>query len=122
MIKKADIALFFIILIFGLAISWLSLNSNADGDKVVVSVANKVYGIYDINEDQTIKVPQEGHQNNITIKDGVVSMTYSDCKNQVCVETHSISQTKDSIVCLPNKVMVEIVSENQGGDIDVISG
>lgn len=122
MIKKADIALFFIILIFGLAISWLSLNSNTDGDKVVVSVANKVYGIYDINEDQTIKVSQEGHQNNITIKDGVVSMTYSDCKNQVCVETNSISQTKDSIVCLPNKVMVEIVSENQGGDIDVISG
>lgn len=122
MIKKADIALFFIILILGLVISFISLTDNTSGDKAVITVSGEVFGIYDINEDRTIEVKQNDHINHITIKDGAVSMSYSDCANQVCVHTGAISETKDSIVCLPNKVMIEISSEGKGGDVDVISG
>ena len=35
MIKKADIILFFLILAFGLAVSWWSLAGNAAGDGVI---------------------------------------------------------------------------------------
>ena len=35
-------------------------------------------------------------------------MSFSDCRGQDCVEQHAISQTGESIVCLPNKVMLEI--------------
>lgn len=120
MIKKADIALFFVILIFGLALSWFTLTMNTDGDKVVVTVDGEPYGIYSLFKEQTIEVKQETCTNYITIKDGHVSMESSTCKNQVCVNTGAISETKDSIVCLPNKVMVEIKSE--GGGTDVITG
>jgi hypothetical protein len=122
MIKKADIALFFIILILGLAVSFLSLRGNSDGNKVVVTVNGEIYGTYDLSKNQVIEVSQNDHTNNITIKDGTVSMSYSDCKNQTCVNTGSISQTKDTIACLPNKVLIEIENTSQGGDIDVISG
>jgi len=120
MIKKADIALFFIILIVGLALSWATLTMNTDGDKVVVTVDGKTFGTYSLYEDKTIEVKQADCTNYITIKEGLVSMESSTCKNQVCVNTGKISQTKDSIVCLPNKVMVEIKSE--GGGTDVITG
>lgn len=122
MIKKADIALFFVILIVGLAISWFSLSGSSSGDKVVVTVAGEPFGVYDLHKDQTVDVTQNGHTNHITIKDGTVAMAYSDCANQVCVETGAVSETKDSIVCLPNKVIVEITGKNAGGDVDVISG
>lgn len=122
MIKKADIALFFIILIFGIIISFVSLFGNSEGDEVKVAVDGQLFGIYDINTDQTIEVKQDNHINHITIKDGMVSMSYSDCANQVCVHSGAISMTKDSIVCLPNKVMIEIIAKNRGGDVDVISG
>lgn len=122
MIKKADIILFFIILIFGIIISAVALFGNSEGDKVQITVDGQLFGIYDINTDQTVQVEQDGHINYITIKDGMVSMSYSDCANQICVHTGAVSQTKDSIVCLPNKVLVEIISENRGGDVDVISG
>ena len=121
MIKKADIALFFIILIVGLAASWFSLTANTGGSKVLISVDGKDYGIYSLYEDQTIEITEDGHTNHITIKDGKVSMSYSSCKNQICVNTKAISETKDNIVCLPNKVMVEIQGQ-QGGGADVISG
>ncbi len=121
MIKKADIALFFIILIFGLALSWFSLTANTDGGKVLISVNGEAYGVYSLYEDRDIEVSQNGHTNNITIKGGKVSMAYSSCPNQICVNTNAISESKDSIVCLPNKVMIEIEAE-EGGDADVISG
>ena len=124
MIKKADIVLFILILIFGGTVSWWSLTTNSAGDRAIVTVDGELYGTYSLSEDQTIEVVQDGgHTNHITIKDGTVSMTYSTCKNQVCVDTGVISETKDSIVCLPNKVMIEIRgSKSEGGGADVITG
>ena len=127
MIKKADIVLFILILAAGLAVSWWSLTSNTAGAKAIVTVDGQLYGTYSLAEDQEIQVVQkDGHTNYITIKDGTVSMTYSTCKNQVCVNTGTISETKDSIVCLPNKVMIEIQSSGsahgEGGGVDVITG
>ena len=38
------------------------------------------------------------------IKDETVSVTHSDCANQICVNTPAISKCGDAIVCAPNKV------------------
>ena len=124
MIKKADIILLIIILAVGIPLSVLSLTAGTAGDKVQISADGEVYGIYPLDEDGEIEVTEDGHTNHITIKDGQVSMSYSTCLNQVYVNTGAISETKDSIVCLPNRVVVEIISsgDGKGGDADVISG
>ena len=124
MIKKADIVLLIIILAVGIPLSVLSLTAGTAGDKVQISADGEVYGIYPLDEDGEIEVTEDGHTNHITIKDGQVSMSYSTCLNQICVNTGAISETKDAIVCLPNRVVVEIISsgEGKGGDADVISG
>ena len=124
MIKKADIILLIIILAVGIPLSVLSLTAGTAGDKVQISADGEVYGIYPLDEDGEIEATEDGHTNHITIKDGQVSMSYSTCRNQVCVNTGAISQAKDAIVCLPNRVVVEIISsgEGKGGDADVISG
>ena len=124
MIKKADIILLIIILAVGIPLSVLSLTAGTAGDKVQISADGEVYGIYPLDEDGEIEVTEDGHTNHITIKDGQVSMSYSTCHNQVCVNTGAISHTKDAIVCLPNRVVVEIISsgKGKGGGADVISG
>ena len=124
MIKKADIVLLIIILAVGIPLSVLSLTAGTAGDKVQISADGEVYGIYPLDMDREIEVTEDGHTNHITIKDGQVSMSYSTCLNQICVNTGAISETKDAIVCLPNRVVVEIISsgECKGGDADVISG
>ncbi len=124
MIKKADIILLIVILAVGIPLAILSLSSGTGGDKVKISLNGKVYGTYPLHEDRVIEVSEDGHTNHITIKDGQVSMSYSTCRNQVCVNTGAISETKDAIVCLPNRVVVEIISSvnGKGGDADVISG
>ena len=127
MIKKADIGLLIIILVVGIPLSVLSFIEGIGGDKVRISLDGEIYGVYPLGEDREIDVTEDGHTNHITIKDGQVSMSYSTCRNQVCVNTGAISQTKDAIVCLPNRVVVEIISSDsgsigKGGDADVISG
>ncbi len=127
MIKKADIVLLIIILVVGIPLSVLSLTKGIGGDKVRISLDGEIYGVYPLGEDREIDVTEDGHTNHITIKDGQVSMSYSTCRNQVCVNTGAISETKDAIVCLPNRVVVEIISSDsgsigKGGDADVISG
>ncbi len=118
-IKKADIVLFVILLVFGLALSALSFFSGTAGQKVQIEVDGRPYGVYSLAENQTIEIKENDHTNKITIKDGTVQMAYSDCKNQICVNDGKISMTNQSIVCLPNKVLVEITGGEE--EFDAIS-
>ena len=123
MIKKADILLFVCLLLFGIAVSWLSLSGSITGENVRVTVDGKLYGVYPLSENREVEIDHAGHTNHITIKDGTVAMTSSSCKNQVCVQTGVISRTKDVIVCQPNRILVEIIGDkHKGGGVDVISG
>ena len=112
MFKKADFVLLAILILIGIALSAVSVLSASRGAKAVVTVDGEIYGTYSLSDDQEITVERDGHTNKITIKDGSAQMTYSTCKNQVCVKTGAISETNESIVCLPNRVMVEI----EGGE------
>ena len=120
MIKKADIILLILIVAVGLIISFGPLAGKVSGTDVRITVNGDTYGIYSLMEDQTIEISKDGHTNVIIIEDGTVRMESSTCKNQICVDHGKISLIGDGIVCLPNRVVVEI--EGKGGDVDVISG
>ncbi len=121
MIKKADIVLFLILLAAGLAASFLPFAGGADGDMVTVTVDNRTYGVYSLSEDREIEIDDGEHINHITIKDGAVSMASSNCANQVCVETGAVSEAGRTIVCLPNRVIVEITSSKEDSP-DAVAG
>ena len=58
-------------------------------------------------------------KNVIQIKDGKVSMTYASCPDQLCVSQNDICFDKESIICLPNKVVLTISSDKKS-DVDLI--
>ena len=53
----------------------------------------------------------QGHTNVFQIKDGLVTMEQADCGDHTCVNTGSISQAGQSIVCLPNKITIKIEAD-----------
>ena len=118
-IKKADIILFICLILIGGALSYLAFSGSSTGDFVVVKVNGEIYGKYSLSKDRTITVNRNGHMNKITIKGGKVQVSKSSCKNQICVKQGSISTTHQSIVCIPNRVVVSI--EGKDGEYDVIS-
>ena len=102
--KKGDIviicataAAFILSIVFLIAFS-------KQGSRVVVKQDNKIVYNESININKTV----DAGNNTIIIKDGIVYMSDATCKNQVCVKTGEISKKGESIICLPNKVIVEI--------------
>ena len=126
-IKKADIFLFVLLVILGLALSipgFVSRGSegSAGVPTVAIRVAGEVFDSCPLNQEKTITVPQGNHLNKVIIKDGKVQMEEATCHNQLCVKQGTISKVHQRIICIPNRVVVEIVSSTDGGDVDVISG
>lgn len=84
--------------------------------KVRIMYAGEFIGLYPLDKDQDVEILRKGHRNLVSIHDSTVRMEESDCKNQICVNTGAISRTGELIVCLPNQVIVEIVSSAEGGE------
>lgn len=118
-LRKADFLLFFSFLIIAALVAAAPLVRPAgDGQKVRVIYREEVVGIYPLEKDTDVEVERNGHLNVISIQNNSVYMKYSDCKNQVCVNTGKISRTGQIIVCLPNYVIVEIIGSEEGGGED----
>lgn len=134
-IRKADIVLLIVLIITGLAASAFLAMSHTGGDTVIIESDGKLYASYSLFEDRTIVVPAPGSTkshsdsshmytkyNTVVIKNGRVSVTEATCKNQVCVRHSEISRSGESIVCLPNKLMVRIEGgSSEGGGYDSVS-
>ena len=56
---------------------------------------------------------QIGDGNVIVIESGRVYMKHADCPDGLCVRQGKISRTGERIVCLPNRVIVEIVGAGE---------
>lgn len=69
-------------------------------------------------ERRTLAVP--GHENVVlTIGEGEVAFTHSDCPDKICIRTGKLNKSGQSAACLPNRIIVRVVSdmENELDDI-----
>lgn len=71
--------------------------------------------------DQPQQFPVEGdYCNTVTVKDGTIAITASDCPGQDCVHIGEIHSPGRSIVCLPNGLEIRVVSGQS--DVDFVVG
>lgn len=119
-LRRGDILLFIIFLAAAGLIAAAPLVRSGAGSpgRVRITCRGEEYGLYPLEEDRTIEVLREGHSNVISIRNGTVQMESADCHNQICVGTGVISRTGETIVCLPNRVVVEILADGKGGESD----
>lgn len=113
--KKKDLFLICILLAAGMIgfVAFKGIQKSAVSDKQMlkISVDGEVCGEYSLKDKQEIKI---GDTNVCQIEeDGTVSMTEADCPDQLCVKQGKIKAFGESIICLPNKVVLEIVTENK---------
>lgn len=108
------------LVIIGIGSSVYLAMSKTSGDKVIIEVNGELYGKYNLYEDREIEVENGKNINHVVIKDGRVNVESSSCRNQVCVDTGWIDKAGESIICLPNRVVVSIEGKG-GGDYDAVS-
>lgn len=119
--KKNDMILIGIVLIVSLvalgAIKWFQ-SQNDSAQEVLVKHDGVIIKSFKLTEktNEEFLYDENGEINRIVIKDGVVSISEANCRDQICVKTQAITQNGGIIVCLPHKVTVEIFSENAEDD------
>ena len=72
-----------------------------------------------LGEDRTFLV-EDRYRNEITVSDGTIAFTDSDCPGRDCVHSGSIRSTGRSLVCLPNGVEIRVISGEP--DVDFVVG
>ena len=60
----------------------------------------------------------DGH-NTVVLKGRTAVMAWADCPDQVCVRTGRLTRAGQTAVCLPHRVVLKLVGEDNGG-IDAI--
>lgn len=106
--KKGDWIIGAGILIFAcLSGLWL-YSTQPEGDWVLVTVDGEEYARCSLNENQVLDI---GGTNRLEIRDGEALMVYADCPDQICVHTAPVRRAHETIVCLPNRVIAEVMEE-----------
>lgn len=84
-----------------------------DGDTVVVTVDGQLYGEYPLSVDRQVEIVNgEGH-NLLVIEGGKAFVKSASCPDGICASHRPVSKDGESIICLPNKVVVEIRARGQ---------
>lgn len=115
--KKMDLILVLVVAV--LAIGGLlvyNMLGQKEAGRVVVEVDGEVFGEYKLFENQEVLINET---NILLIENGVVNMYEANCPDQICVKHVPISKNGETIVCLPNKVVVT-VKEAAIGELDAV--
>lgn len=74
-----------------------------------------------VSLDQPGEIPVQGdYCNTITVRDGEIAITDSNCPGKDCVHSGAIHSPGRSLVCLPNALEIRVVAEQS--DVDFVVG
>ncbi len=124
-LRKADLILFAAVLVFGAVLATVLLLRSAGGGMAQVRVAGMVTASYPLNENASYTITgANGGTNLLVIEDGSARIEEASCPDGVCIHTGRVRRDGQSIVCLPNQVVVEIISETvkDSSGVDMTAG
>ena len=121
--KKNDVILIAMILIV-VAIGILLMNIfKTEGSFAVVKIDGVETNKFSLSEDIEfiIETGENNEQKNtLVIKDGKAFVRDANCPDKICEGHQKISYKGETIVCLPHKVVIEIVTEDSENELDVV--
>lgn len=93
------------------------------GNMVTVSVDGEIYGMYPLSQDITEDIysgDNNQNHNRLVISGGEAYMETATCPDGICVAHKSIFRDGESIVCLPNRVVITVTTEDNTDSPDII--
>jgi hypothetical protein len=113
--KKREMIIIGIILLAAVgALLFMRLSGTKSNQLYVkITVDGALYDTIPLTDDLDTEftISTDLGENHVVIKDGTVDVDWADCPNQVCVNTKSAEYLYDTIVCLPHKLIIEIVDK-----------
>lgn len=103
--RKKEIIFITIILLLSTGWLFLQQRQKVAAGQVIVQLEGEIFGTYTLEEQQWITIKDH---NLLEINEGKIRMKEAQCPDQICVKQGWINKEGDSIVCLPNKVIITL--------------
>ena len=118
---RRDLILLLAVLVIGLiGIVILYTRRAALNGEVEVAVDGEVVMTLPLSEDTEVTIEGvDGGENLLVIQDGTAKIESASCPDGICVRHYAISRDGESIICLPNRVVVTIRG-GEKGDVDAV--
>lgn len=118
MFKKMDFVIIAVLMILSFLpeiILGASVGKGYSNTYAEITVDGKMYKTVALSEhsgEEVFKIKTDDGINVIKIKDNKIGIIEADCPDQVCMNPEYIEKAGESLVCLPNKVMIQIKGLN----------
>ena len=118
---KHDLILLAAFLIIGAVILlFMNRQKETEGAYALITLDAKEYARLPLNEDTVLCIDSDKGTNKVVVSDKEVYVESADCPDQICVDHAHIRYNDETIVCLPHRLIITIISE-EGSDTDAIS-
>ena len=107
-LKRNDILLV-LILLFTAGLLWFLLRPGETGSTAVVRQDGNEIRRIDLSVDQEFTITTGIGYNTLLIENGEISVIDANCGDHTCIHTGRISHQGEQIVCLPHRMVIEVV-------------
>lgn len=122
-IRNDVILISFILIIAAIGLLYLFV-FRSHGNMVQITVDGKQYGEYPLSQNITKDIywgEDNKNHNRLVIKDGKAFMETATCPDGICVAHNAIFRKGESIICLPNRVVISVVTKDDVEGPDIVA-
>lgn len=123
MFKKGDVLLIAAISVLAvLFFGWNTYGARFSANQQLTAVIKhdgqviQHINLSSVNTTETLTFNYEGIRQVIVAEKGRIRFSESDCPDKICVKTGWLNKPGDKAVCMPSKVVITIVGENNKVD------
>lgn len=115
--KMRDYALLCAVLMIAVAAQLLFMGANSAASEAVVYISGVEAARFSLDSDYSFKGDGAVGQYELEITSGSARLTDSTCPDKLCVRQGAISESGQTIICLPNQLLIQLT----GGDVDAVA-
>ncbi len=105
-----------VVLLSVLGILLVGLLPRSKGEMVEVRVAGELYGTYPLSP-QTLHIPVAYGEAVVQIGPDGAAITEAGCPDGQCMREGPISQSGQSLICLPGRLVITVTGKGGGADV-----
>lgn len=112
---KNDILLILAVLVLAGGFWLFRTVTREEGACAEVTVDGELLMTLPLSEDTSVVLGEGAHTNTLVIENGTACVSAASCPDHVCMDRGAVRYDGETIVCLPNKLVVTIVGGERSG-------
>ena len=119
--KRNDIILAVVmILVAAAGFLWYNLAKEEGGAVMLIQDGKEVQSFSFNDEIEYLIEIEDDSYNLLVIRGGKAFMKEASCPDQICVNHRPVSNVGETIVCLPNEIVIKVIEKSSQSEIDMV--